>query len=204
MKKRHLLISMLLMLMMVLFVIPAAQAAPDCLAAPGPGVDWSYCDKTNIDFSGQDLSDMTLVGTDFTGSNIDSALFVGSNLTNAVMQSMSAGAGVLIVPEFSGAVVKNLDFSNNPQLFATFVLATGEPIFPTDAETIVLIQCPDESFDNDVPIVCPWVPTAVSLTDISAAAVVTQLPFYTAGLLGMFTVLLMVGLRQRKAQKAVV
>ena len=204
MRKRHLLISMLLMLMMGLFIIPAAHAVPDCGAAPNPGVDWSYCPKTNIDFSGQDLSGMILVGTDFTGSNIDSALFVGSNLTNAVMQSMSAGQGVFITPDFTGAIVKDLDFSNNPRLFATFVNATGEPIFPTDPATIVLIQCPDESFDNAVPIVCPWVPTAVSLSSISAATVVTQLPFYTAGLLGVATLLFIAGLWQRKGQKVAV
>lgn len=57
-----------------------AGSEPDCQAAPGPGVNWSYCRKTGMELSGQDLSGATLGSTDLMQARLTGARLVGANL----------------------------------------------------------------------------------------------------------------------------
>ena len=73
----------------VLVGVPHAQAAPDCSAPPGPGVDWSGCDKSGVNIDGSeeptpiDMTGARLMGTNFTGATINVVTLDGADMTEA-------------------------------------------------------------------------------------------------------------------------
>ena len=205
MKKRHMIVTLLMLLLMILFAIPAAHAA-DCNAAPAAGVDWSGCDKTGQDFTDADLSDMILVGTDFTGSTFDNTDMSGSNLTGAIMDNIVTGeVGVIGPINANGAVIDGFELSNNDVvIFATFFGASGTPLLPAAPPATVIIQCPPGNWaiynSGDT---CSWVPTAVTMLGMSVEPAGELLPFAAVGALGMISGLFIAGLRRRREVVAV-
>lgn len=204
MNRRNLSISVLIVLALGLLLIPAAQAAPDCTAGPGPGIDWSGCDKTNQDFTNADLSDMILVGTDFTGSTFDNTNLSGSDARGAIMRDMGTGSGVIGPINLNGAQVNGLDLSGNTTIvFATFFGASGTPILPEVPPATIFLQCPGGNLANYVDSFCSWVPTAVSLQGLSGASAVEPLPFAAVASLGLISAVFVAGSRTREEEAAV-
>jgi hypothetical protein len=204
MNKRHMIISLLLLV--ILFAIPAAQAAPDCGAGPGPGVDWSGCDMTGMDFTNADLSDMILVGTDFTGSTFNNTDMSGSNLTGAIMQNIVTGeVGVVGPINANNAQIEGLDLTNNDVvIFATFVDASGTPMLPPAPPATVTIQCPAGNWViYNTGGTCNWVPTAVTMLGMSVEPSVALLPFTAVGVMALVSGLFIAGLRKRREVVAV-
>ncbi len=108
----------------VLVGVPHAQAAPDCSAPPGPGVDWSGCDKSGVSIppSGVDEPiDMTgarLVGTNFrgagfTGVTLDSADMTDADLTKAGFAGVSMQNATLSRANFSGGNIDSSTFDGS-------------------------------------------------------------------------------------------
>ncbi len=87
----------------VAFAAPVAQAA--CADAPGPGVDWSKCQKARLilrdanlsngrlartDFGRSDLSGAKLVAADLERASLDNARLVGADLSRAKLVKVNA------------------------------------------------------------------------------------------------------------------
>ncbi|MEW5757098.1 MAG: pentapeptide repeat-containing protein [Pseudomonadota bacterium] len=75
--------------------------AGECLAPPGPGVNWVNCRVVNSDLNHRNLSQAKLQNVDFSGTNLTYARVVNSDLS----YSMLPGAD-LRYADFSGSVLK--------------------------------------------------------------------------------------------------
>jgi len=205
MKKRHMIVTLLLMLLMILFAIPAAYAA-DCNVAPGAGVDWSGCDKTNQDFTNADLRGMIMAGTDFTGSTFNNTDMTGSDLRGAIMDNIVTGTFGVVGPiKANGALIEGLDLSNNDVvIFANFFGSTGEPLLPAAPPATVILICPggNTALYNSGDT-CTWTPTAVTMLGMSVEPAGGLLPFAAVAALGLISGLFIAGLRRRREVVAV-
>ena len=67
------------------FVIPAAQAA--CTDSPGPGVDWTKCQKRRLILRGANLENARLDSTDLGRSDLSAAKLIAANLERAAIDS---------------------------------------------------------------------------------------------------------------------
>jgi len=96
--------------------LPSAQAA--CTDAPGPGVDWSKCQKRRLILRDADLSNARLAGSDlgrsdFSGAklvaadleraSLDNARLVGADLSRAKMVKVNAYRANLSGTKLAGA-----------------------------------------------------------------------------------------------------
>lgn len=83
------------LLLALLFYRPSdVETSADCSASPGPGVNWSACNKqglslTGLDMSGAIFKSAQLSGADFTRSRLDASDFSYANLSQADMQQAS-------------------------------------------------------------------------------------------------------------------
>src|SRR5436190_11992880 len=78
-------------LFLVALVISPALA--ECSDDPGPGVDWSECQKSKLMFGSADLSNGDFVQTTFTATDLSGANLAGSDLSLAELSNASlAGA----------------------------------------------------------------------------------------------------------------
>ena len=88
----------------------APWSAPDCEAAPGPGINWSYCTKDGLALAaGVDLSHLRAVNTSLRearlrGVNLEGAVLAYADLTDADL----AGAD-LRGADLDGALLRGAD-----------------------------------------------------------------------------------------------
>ena len=200
-RKQLLILVVVLLPLLAFMAVPRAHAA--CGDAPGLFVDWSNCDKSGQDFSGEILAFMDLRGTNFRDSNLNSANMIfaqisgtnfrGANLKQANMSSISS----LHNTKFVDAKINRLNLSYSVLTEANFKRAVG---VPTLTSTIISTSiCPQDVPSGPSSPFCSWViPTAVTLSAFNAAAVPDLLPWAVAGLLLAGTAVFMLALRKRK------
>lgn len=107
----RLLRSWLLALLLMALAVPSVEAA--CSDGPGPGVDWSRCQKHHKiirerDLRGARFDGASLTATDLMGSNLSGASLVGSDLMHSRLSGANlAGADLTKIQgsrsEFEGA-----------------------------------------------------------------------------------------------------
>lgn len=79
----------------------AWPAAAGCNDGPGPGVDWSGCQKLNRRMGGDDFRGANLTGANLTDSDLAGADLTGANL----------GHAILIRTGFAGAILRRADLT---------------------------------------------------------------------------------------------
>src|SRR3712207_6452431 len=67
----------------ILVAFAAAPASADCDDEPGPGVDWSECEKARLMMAEQDFSGGSFVATFFTASDLRGGNLAGADLTRS-------------------------------------------------------------------------------------------------------------------------
>ena len=85
-------IAICTILVSVGFFIMSPVGASNCAAREGSGVDWSGCEKvelnlTNANLTNANLRGVNFSGTDLTGADLSGADLTGANLTRAILKN---------------------------------------------------------------------------------------------------------------------
>ncbi len=98
-------------LSLAIFAMASAMAQADCKEEPGPGIDWSECQKTRLMISGRDLSGGTFELTFFTSTDLRNADLSGANLVRAEFSNASLAGAELPGANLEKAAGLRTDFS---------------------------------------------------------------------------------------------
>lgn len=97
---------------LLLFAPPiVSPALAECSDEPGPGVDWSECEKGRLMFGSADLSNGAFVQTFFTGTDLAKANLAGSDLSLAELSNARLAGADLAGAVLEKAVGARVDFS---------------------------------------------------------------------------------------------
>lgn len=96
---------------LLLLALPLSPALAECSDEPGPGVDWSECEKGRLMFGSADLSNGAFVQTFFTGTDLAKANLAGSDLSLAELSNARLAGADLAGAVLEKAVGARVDFS---------------------------------------------------------------------------------------------
>jgi uncharacterized protein YjbI with pentapeptide repeats len=106
---------------------PVEIGDPQCELPPGPGVDWRYCQKSDLNLADSDLSAANLTSSHLQKSNLS-----GSNLQQATLSYINLSGADLSYSDLQGASLKganlkgaNLTYSNLTSVNLSFADLTG-------------------------------------------------------------------------------
>ena len=83
---------------------------PACDAAPGPGINWSYCTKDGLELAaGTDLSELRAVNASLRNARLDDVDLHGATLAYADLTGVSLAGADLRGADLEGAVLRGAD-----------------------------------------------------------------------------------------------
>lgn len=110
-----------LLMLALNYTPPPSEPAPDCAAAPAPGVNWSNCALQGARFDHSNLQQALIRNADLSGSNLWSANLQGAdlaftnlslaNLQNANLQNTQLMGTKLNSSDLTGADLRGADLS---------------------------------------------------------------------------------------------
>lgn len=107
----------------LLAFLSAGSAVASCGTEPGPGVDWSECEKARLMIGAADLSGGIFVQTFLTSSDLRGANLSGADLTRADLSLASLAGANLNGANLEKAVATRADFSGTDMRNVRFVAA---------------------------------------------------------------------------------
>lgn len=96
---------------LLLIALPVPPALAACGDEPGPGVDWSECQKMRLMIGSADLSNGDFVQTFFTGSDLAGVNLSGADLSLAELSNARLAGAHLTGVVLEKAVGTRVDFS---------------------------------------------------------------------------------------------